>query len=512
MSDSTPDTTLDGEAPDARTNEADSYAAASKQWRSLWRLHFYAGIFAVPFIILMALTGLVILYTQPIQDALQGDLRTVEEGGKYLSYDVQSAAAEKAARGAPLVSMIPPTDRGRSTEFWAAEDDESTTAIFVNPYTAKVLGTTDAGGGIVGLANRLHGYLNLDSINVSLPTVSALWDGDAVMRPYVLGDLVLELLGVWTLVLVMSGLYLWWPRRSRSGGTERTGRGFFTLRWSKGGRARWRDVHGLAGVFGMVLMVMTLLSGFVWSTYWGANFSSLANKVTPNAEAPAPNSVSATRGDLDRLGNKIHWNTGNLSIPASYAPADEQSAAPLSLDAVVAIAKQEKMLSGYSVNFPSNSEDEAGNPVYGTFTLSNSWPRATGEARDVYLDQFSGKHLGKFTGWGYGTVSYAADVVVETHMGAQLGILSRILMTALCVFSITSVVSATVMYSKRRRPGTLGLPRRPTNVALAPRLGFMALGLGIVFPQWAASALIILGLDRFVIRKVPRLRHTFGQA
>ena len=170
------------------------------------------------------------------------------------------------------------------------------------------------------------------------------------------------------------------------------------------------------------------------------------------------------------------------------------------------------MLPSYNVNFPTNSEDEAGNPVYGTFTLSNSWPRATGEARDVYLDQFTGKNLGHFDGWGYGTVSYGMDVLVSAHMGTQLGLLSRLLMTAMCVLAIVSVTSASIMYWKRRRPGTLGLPRRPANVALAPRLGFMALGLGIVFPQWAASALIILGLDRLVIRKVPRLRRTFGQA
>ena len=45
-----------------------------------------------------------------------------------------------------------------------------------------------------GLANRLHGQLNNDAVTVGLPTVSALWDGGEVMRDYVVGDLVLELL------------------------------------------------------------------------------------------------------------------------------------------------------------------------------------------------------------------------------------------------------------------------------------------------------------------------------
>ena len=54
----------------------DTGVEASRRWRSMWRLHVYAGIFAMPFV-LMAATGLVILYTQPIQDAFQADPRSV---------------------------------------------------------------------------------------------------------------------------------------------------------------------------------------------------------------------------------------------------------------------------------------------------------------------------------------------------------------------------------------------------------------------------------------------------
>jgi uncharacterized iron-regulated membrane protein len=50
---------------------------ASRRWRAIWRTHFYAGIFAVPFLVMMALTGLVILYTQPIRSLTQDHLRNV---------------------------------------------------------------------------------------------------------------------------------------------------------------------------------------------------------------------------------------------------------------------------------------------------------------------------------------------------------------------------------------------------------------------------------------------------
>jgi uncharacterized iron-regulated membrane protein len=39
-----------------------------------------------------------------------------------------------------------------------------------------------------------------------------------------------------------------------------------------------------------------------------------------------------------------------------------------------------------------------------------------------------------------------------------------------------------------------------------------AVALGIVFPQWAVVALLVIAIDKFVIQKVPQLRRTFGQS
>jgi uncharacterized iron-regulated membrane protein len=186
--------------------------------------------------------------------------------------------------------------------------------------------------------------------------------------------------------------------------------------------------------------------------------------------------------------------------------------APISLDRMVQVAEDEGMKPGYTISFPANEVDEAGNPVYGSFTLYNSWPRTTGEARDVFIDQFTGTQLDEQKVYGSGPIYVGMDYMVSTHMGTQLGLFSRIFMTLLCVLSIWSVVSAFIMFWKRRRPGTLGLPRRPVDARFTWKVAVAAVALGIVFPQWAVVALLVVGFDKFVIRRVPRLRHTFGQA
>lgn len=484
-------------------------AAASKRWRNLWRVHFYAGAIAAPFLVLFAITGLVILYTQPIQDGFQKDLRRVDVvDASPVSFDALARAVEAALPDDKIVAMTPPRDAGSSTVFGL----ESGQSAYANPYTGEYLGTSDSQMTVVRWANTLHGHLNNDAVTVLLPTVSALWDGEKVMREYVVGDLILELAGTWLVVLALTGLYLFWPRKSREAKSASNGRKMWSFRLSKKGRARWRDLHALPGAVLFIMLLFVAASGMPWSTYWGSNFGALANEISPNTWTDAPASPIGKKGDLDRLGNQINWNTGDIPIPASYTPpASDEVPSPLSLDSVVAIAKEEGMKPNYTINFPSNSEDDAGNALYGSFTLSNSWPRKTGEAKDVFIDQFSGKTLGQQNVYGYGSVSYAADTTVSVHMGTQWGIVSRILMTLTCVLTIWSVVSAAVMYGKRRRKGTLGLPRRPAQVNLGRGLVAIAVVLGIVYPLWGASAIVILAFDKFVIQRNSRLRPAFGQ-
>lgn len=183
----------------------------------------------------------------------------------------------------------------------------------------------------------------------------------------------------------------------------------------------------------------------------------------------------------------------------------------MSLDSIVELGQQQGMKPGFYVFFPVNDVDDAGNPLYGSFDLSNSWPRKTGEARNLALDQFTGATLRDLNAYGLGKVSYAMDTMVSWHMGTQWGIVTRILMTLLCGLTIWSIVSALVMYWKRRRAGTLGLPRRPIDVRLSKQLTAVAVVMAVAFPQWGVTALVILAIDKFVIRKVPRLRVAFGQ-
>lgn len=500
---------------------------ASRLWRAMWRTHFYSAFIAMPALLLFALTGLVILYTEPIQQLVDRDLATVEvRSGEAVSLDDQLEAVTEAYPDLAFVAVTPPKEADLASRFTMADEGGSSYEVYVDPYTGEVQGRTKTGDDIVGLANRLHGFLNNESVTVSVPTVAGLLGPDPLLSEQPVGDLALEVFAGWALILALSGLYVWWPRK------RGTGKALFVPRLGSPGRARWRDLHAVGGSVLGALLIFFVLTGLPWSAAWGSSWAWAASEITPNQETSfweweGPASAIPVTGDLDRLGNRIPWATGQDQVPASggghHHDADEDtgsaggvsvnspSAEPASLQLIKDAADDEGMLAGYTINAPVDVLDDPERPFYGAFTVFNPWPTRMADQGALYLDQFSGETLAVSTAETWGELQWATEWGIQTHMGTQYGLASRIVMTLACVLVIWSMVTGLVMWNKRRRKGTLGLPRRPTDVRIQRVVGITALVLAIVYPLWGLSLVAVLLIDRFLIRRNRRLKAAFGQ-
>ncbi len=248
----------------------------------------------------MALTGLVILYTEPINEALDGDLTTVASGANPVSLDLQLESVKSQYPNAKLVAVTPPKESGLSTRFEITGEDETSFDVFVNPYTEEVLGTKKPGGGVVGLANRLHGNLNNEAVTIPVPTVAGLLGPDPLFAKVAVGDVAIEILAGWGLILAFTGAYLWWPRK------KGTGKALFVPRFDKPGRPLWRDLHAVGGTLLAFLLIFFVTTGLPWSGAWGLSWGFIAEKVTPNTQTSfweweGPKSAIPVVGDLDRL-------------------------------------------------------------------------------------------------------------------------------------------------------------------------------------------------------------------
>lgn len=473
--------------------------------RRIWRLHFWVALFSAPALIVLACTGLVILYTQPLDLWLHHDLKVVAQGSQQVSLDDQVAAARQHV-GPEMVldGVIPPDAPGRSTEvdFASAEvaevGERNLIQVFVDPYTGRYLGQRSELSGIVGWSNQLHRLFGNDGPKISLPSLGHIIAPsaypDATIKVGV-GNLIIEVMAGWILVLLSSGIYLWWPR-AIEGGKPR-----LAVRWRKGGRLRWRDLHATTGILVSIVLICYIVSGLTWSRYWGENWRAVASTVTPAAEIDAP-STPAKVGDFDRLGRRIAWAAKDDAVFASTTSTGGPRPATLGLAEIDRIAKDEKMVPGYAIIPPSDSVDEDGRPVYGSYTVVNHWPQKLSEQRTLYLNQFTGQTITNATAAQDGALSRLSSWSVDMHMGNQYGLLTRILATLACLGLLTMITTGVIMWWKRRPTGASGLPGRANGKSSAstPRSAAITVGvigtvLAVTYPAFGVTLLLVIGAE-----------------
>ncbi|MGQ0743749.1 MAG: PepSY-associated TM helix domain-containing protein [Acidimicrobiales bacterium] len=536
--------TATGYGPDTAAGQA------SRLWRSVWRVHFYAGMLSMPFLILFALTGLVILYTDPINEFTQARWRASSESAPAASLESQRQAVEGAYPDSQVLSVTPPRHPAQTTAFSLADAEGNETIVYVDPAGAEVRGAPPGGlRDVVGLANRLHGSLNNSSLTIAIPSIAGVINGDdAVMVDVPLSEVILEVMAVWGLTMAASGIYLWWPRKPG------TGKALFLPRRGKRGRPRWRDLHAVAGVALSGLIVFFVTSGLPWSTYWGGGWGAATEAATPNrgdgfydlvfADAQVASALPRV-GDLDRDGTRIPWASRRDPLPNSAPPTAGQARAaddptptpqnptspagnfsetvapgsasarngdlpaPVSLDRVAAAATAEGVPPGASIYLPRDTS-LGGQTSYGSFAVVSPSPGRMNDQGAVFIDQFSARTISVSNTGTYGALQWLTEFGVQTHLGTQFGLASRVTMTAGCLLILWMAFTGLVMWAKRRPQGRMGLPRRPADVRTPRPLRLAATGLGLVYPLWGVSALAVLSFDRLVIRRVPRLRSAFG--
>lgn len=474
--------------------------ADSALLRRIWRLHFWVGLFAAPVLVVLACSGLVILYSQPLDAWTNKHLLVVEPGPQTVALDAQVATAKQHVNATATLEAVTPPDGPKSStrlDFLAAtaqgypQAETNVIQVFVDPYTGAYLGQRDQLSGLVGWANQLHRMFGNDGPHIQLPSLGHLINPSAYPEPTIpvgVGNLLMELTATWILVLLGSGIYLWWPRAIEAG------KPLLKVRWGTGGRIRLRDLHALTGVVIAVILICYVLSGMTWTRYWGENWRAVTATVTPSTAIDAP-STPAKLGDYDRLGRRIAWAATDDPI---YASRPDGTAARLSYADIDRIAKDEHMVPGYSIYPPSDSTQE-GATVYGSYTVVNRWPQRVSEQRTLYLNQFTGATITNATAAQDGALSKLTSFGIAMHMGNQMGWLTRISATAACLGVLLSVLTGLLMWWKRRPEGGSGLPgpASPATRANTPKramvtIAVIAIALGVLFPIFGISLIVVL--------------------
>ena len=434
-----------------------------------WRWHFYAGLFVAPFMILLALTGIIYLFKPQLDPLLYDHLINVSPGHHSLSADEQLTRVQATYPQGHISQYLPPINPQRSGQF-VIHNGGRELNVFINPYNGEVLGEQDAKLNLQAVARALHGELMIGT----------------------LGDRLVELAAGWGVVLVVSGLFLWWPRGQSAAG-------ILWPRLSRRGRVLWRDLHVVTGFWGAALLLFMLISGMTWTGFWGKQYADLWNRFPVAMWNDVPKSDIEARSLNTANRQTVPWAMENTPMPVSGAHAEHMAhaahtsgpAAPgITLQAVVDTATARQVEAGYSITLPTTAT--------GVFTIAVFADDPRNDAT-LHVDQYTGTVLADVRWQHYSNVARATEMGVMLHEGKLFGSLNQIAILLVCLMILLSSVSGLVIWWKRRPQGRLGVP--PLRHALPTwKTGVLImLGLAVLFPLVGVSLIAVWVLDRLLL-------------
>lgn len=432
----------------------------------LLRLHFYAGVLVAPFIAVAALTGLLYAFTPQLEQWLYADQLHVEDQGQPLPVSMQVEAARQAHPEGSLtaVRIGGPEDSTRVLFAVDGLEEGVRSSVFVDPYTADVLGTLEVYGTSGALPVRtwismLHRHLHLGEV----------------------GRLYSELAASWLWVVALGGVVLWLGR-SRTGARVR--RALLPER-SASGRGSTLSWHGSAGLWLLVGVLALGATGLTWSAYAGQNIGTVRqalNWQTPSLDAEI-------------------FEEGHHGGDGGAGGGHEHHHLAVSVDQVVGAVREAGVDGPIEVVYPA-SETQA----YKVVETSREWPvqqdsalvdPMTGEVVDVLrFDDYP--FMAKMTTWG-----------IAAHMGLLFGLPNQLVLAALALGILLLIGWGYRMWWQRRPTAREGFalgrpfPRgawRSLPLWAKVAVVVAAVALGWLMPVWAVSLAGFLVVDAVVAR------------
>lgn len=446
--------------------------APSALYRFVWRWHFYAGLFAAPVLILLAITGGLYLFERELDGMLHHDLVTVAPAQAAVPLAEQSAAVLAAFPGATVGRYAAPVAPDRAAEWGITTASGEGMAVFVDPARGTVTGSVPESARLTSILSKLHGEIMIGKV----------------------GDLIVELAASWGFVLLVSGMFLWWPRKSRVAGVT-------VPRLQARGRALIRDLHAVPALWIAPVIAFLILTGLPWSGFWGDNLARLGTIETlAPALAPTPNFSTApdapshhpepaaheVQGADHPFSDELPWAVRHAAIPAASGTGTSRFDA----DKLLALAAARGIDGpGLRIFFPRGERD--------VFTASYV-PDTAEEQRTLHVDPATGAILADI-GWAqYSPLGKAVEFGVMVHLGRQFGRINQIALAIVCAGFVAIIGFGLYAWWLRRPARRIGAPPVPQGYRATVAVVTIALLLGILFPLVGLSLLVVAAIDLVV--------------
>lgn len=368
------------------------------------KIHFWLGITTGPIVFIVALTGCIYAFQEEIQDANQA-FRFIDPKSNTspLPPSQLKTIAQAALPGKHLHAILyDRKDRAAQAIFFAPE--QYYFKIYLHPTTGKIQKIHDVQNSFFAWVLDGHFYL---------------WLPPAIGQPVIASSTLIFLL------LIISGLYLWWPRNKNNK------RQRFSIKWKAKWRRRNYDLHSVMGFYVLIFAFVFATTGLIWGFSWfkeSVYFAFSGGKQTvdyyePTSEIPKEQLLSPVQ-PVDQI-----W----YKMLQEYPSADQ-----------IEIHLPETKTAGIAAN---------ANPDATTY-----W-----KIDYRYFDQYSLKEKKVSHQWGRFTQASVADKMLrmnyDLHVGAIAGITGKILAFGISLIIASLPISGFLIWFGRRKKDHLKTKR-----------------------------------------------------
>lgn len=446
-------------------------ATVNRAWpvyNTIWRWHFYAGLFCIPFVLVLAITGGVYLFKPQVTAALDAPFAKLNITGVPQMAAAQVNAALRAVPNAAFNAYeLPQTSQSAVQVLVGKKED--LTRVYVHPQTLQILKIAREDDKFMQVMHELHGNLLVGN-----------W-----------GSYLIELAAAWAIVMLITGLYLWWPSNMQN----MAGIVYPRLKGSQ--RVFWRDCHAVTGFWIAFFTLFLLLSGLPWAVSWGGLLKEVrslnAGKEVQQDWVIGRNamSVKMNMSESEHAEHMKHLKEENKQYAVDYNALDRMVATvrPLNLAYPVQIYPPSKISHDWTAKSKSQNR-----PLRADLVLDAK----TGaiKSRKNFADR---PLLDRIIGYG-----------IAIHEGQLFGWFNQLLGLITSLGLVVISVSGVILWWRRRLPSTLGAPSPRETSSIAIGLIAIIILLGVILPFLGISLLLVLLVERYVLRNIPAARNFLG--
>lgn len=252
----------------------------------LGTLHLWLGLASGLVVCIVALTGSLLVFEDELEPVFYPRLYKIAAAPnpKRLPLDqlVNAATRQYPGRKAVRIIIHPHADRTVLVGLQHGKKVKDLLSVALNPYTGQITDTRQEQDSFFQVVLRLHRYLCM---------------GDT-------GKVITGLSCSMFLLIMLTGLVLWWPNRK-----NRKQR--FAVKWNASGKRLNWALHAVFGFYVLPLTFLIATTGLVWSYKWVNNLLFYAFDGKPPAKREAP--VNRAQEGTERLLlDKIYGETNQL--------------------------------------------------------------------------------------------------------------------------------------------------------------------------------------------------------